>query len=126
LAASAPRLKKVITDLDRFMVEVDRGTMPIVRADMRQTSFERKMRAYLAAHATSEHERRFGWKAFRVLTVTPGQQRARSMIEALRRLSVPDSPGPSLFWFATRAKLQVGNPLKHPWLDGTGIERRLT
>src|SRR5262249_40432244 len=43
-----------------FMVEIDRGTMPIVRADFEQTSFERKMRAYLAAHATKQHERQFG------------------------------------------------------------------
>jgi hypothetical protein len=35
-----------------------------------QTSFERKMRAYLAAHAAKQHERHFGWKTFRVLTVT--------------------------------------------------------
>ena len=34
-----------------FMVEIDRGTMPIARRDIRQTSLERKMRAYLAAHA---------------------------------------------------------------------------
>ena len=32
-----------------------------------QTSLERKMRGYLAAHATSQHERRFGWRTFRVL-----------------------------------------------------------
>ena len=31
------------------MVEIDRGTMPIVRSYLLQTSFERKMRAYLAA-----------------------------------------------------------------------------
>jgi len=35
-----------------FMVEIDRGTMPVVRSDtFRQTSFEEKMRAYLTAHA---------------------------------------------------------------------------
>jgi hypothetical protein len=28
-----------------FMVEIDRGTMPIVRRDVTQTSFEKKMRA---------------------------------------------------------------------------------
>lgn len=28
-----------------FMVEIDRGTMPVVRADLHQTSFEKKMRA---------------------------------------------------------------------------------
>ena len=37
-----------------FMVEIDRGTMPIVRRDITQTSFEKKMRAYLAAHAAEQ------------------------------------------------------------------------
>jgi hypothetical protein len=53
-----------------FMVEIDRGTMPIVRANPSQTSFERKMRVYLAAHAAKQHERHFGWKTFRVLTIS--------------------------------------------------------
>ena len=44
--------------------------MPIARSDFLQTSFERKMRAYLTAHAGKQHEKHFGWKTFRVLTVT--------------------------------------------------------
>ena len=51
-----------------FIVEIDRGTMPIARSDFLQTSFERKMRAYLTAHAGKQHEKHFGWKTFRVLT----------------------------------------------------------
>jgi hypothetical protein len=58
-----------------FMVEMDRGTMPITRSNMSQSSFERKMRGYLSAHASKQHEQQFGWKAFRVLTVTTDQQR---------------------------------------------------
>ena len=33
-----------------FMVEIDRGTMPVRRSDPEQTSIERKMRVYLTAH----------------------------------------------------------------------------
>jgi hypothetical protein len=76
-----------------FMVEVDRGTMPIVRRDITQTSFERKMRAYLAAQAAGVHGRHFGWKAFRVLVVTTDRHRLRSMTEALHRLHIPRSLG---------------------------------
>src|SRR6202162_885466 len=72
-----------------YMVEIDRGTMPVVRADFAQTSFEKKMHAYLAAHAAKQHERQFGWKNFRVLTVTTDRQRMQSMKEASRRLRVP-------------------------------------
>jgi hypothetical protein len=103
-----------------FMVEIDRGTMPIVRADFEQTSFERKMRAYLAAHAGKQHERHFGWKTFRVLTVTTDEYRRQSMIDALHRLHVAHSPGGSLFLFATREELRARDPIAHTWRDGTG------
>lgn len=108
-----------------FMVEIDRGTMPIVRSDIRQSSLERKMRAYLAAHATKQHERRFGWKTFRVLTVTTDEHRLRSAIEELRRLRVAGSPGPSLFFFAMRSELSGTDPLTHLWRDGNGRETSL-
>ena len=82
-----------------FMVEIDRGTMPIARSDFLQTSFDRKMRAYLTAHAGKQHERQFGWKTFPVLTVTTEQHRMQSMMEALRKLRIPHSPGAPLFFF---------------------------
>jgi DNA-binding Lrp family transcriptional regulator len=103
-----------------FMVEIDRGTMPIVRADFSQTSYERKMRSYLTAHASKRHERQFGWKTFRVLTVTTDENRAHSMTETLRKIHVAHSPGPSLFLFATRAGLRAADPIAHTWQDGSG------
>jgi Replication-relaxation len=103
-----------------FMVEIDRGTMPITRSDIRQSSFERKMRAYLTAYAAKQHEQQFGWKAFRVLTVTTDQHRLGSMVKALRSSSVPQSPGPALFWFALRGELNRYDPFAHTWRDGAG------
>jgi hypothetical protein len=106
-----------------FMVEIDRGTMPVVRSDIfRQTSFEEKMRAYLTAHAAKQHERRFGWNTFRVLTIATDDRRARTMTEALRSLRVPHSPGASLFFFTTRDELRVADPLAHTWRDGNAKE----
>ena len=109
----------------RFMVEIDRGTMPIVRSDFLQTSFERKMRAYLTAHAGKQHEKHFGWKTFRVLTVTTDQHRMQSMMVTLRKLRVPHSPGAPLFFFATRDELRASDPLAHDWRDGNGRAVRL-
>lgn len=103
-----------------FVVEIDRGTMPIIRSDLQQTSFERKMRAYLAACAGKHHERQFGWRAFRVLTITSDEARKRSMLEALRKIRVPHSPGPSLFYFTSREELSTDNPISHRWRDGIG------
>jgi hypothetical protein len=87
----------------RTRAEIDRGTMPIVRANLKQTSFERKMRAYLSAEAARQHETHFGWKTFRVLTVTTDRHRAKSMIDALRHINIPESPGASLFYFDQRS-----------------------
>jgi DNA-binding Lrp family transcriptional regulator len=101
-----------------FMVEIDRGTMPISRSDFHQTSFERKIRGYLTAHAAKKHEHQFGWKTFRVLTVTTDRHRAASMIQLLRSLHVPQGPGSSMFFFATRGDLFESDPLAYTWTDG--------
>jgi hypothetical protein len=109
-----------------FMVEIDRGTMPVSRSDIfKQTSFEEKMRAYLAAHAAKQHERQFGWKNFRVLTITTDERRMRTMMEALRQLQVPHSPGASLFYFTTRDGLGASGYLSHTWKDGSGRDAQL-
>ena len=108
------------------MVEIDRGTMPIKRSDPDQTSFEGKMRVYLAAHAAKQHERQFGWKNFRVLVVTTDERRIRTMIEALRQVRVPHSVGASLFWFGTFDDLRASNPLVRQWRDGADQIVRLT
>jgi hypothetical protein len=108
-----------------FMVEIDRGTMPITRSDFEQTSVERKMRAYLAAHAAKQHERQFGWKTFRVLTITTDQRRLQSMKEALRGLRVPHTPGASLFLFSIFDEFRDSDPLSHAWTDGNGRHIRL-
>ena len=91
-----------------------------IRANFLQTSFDRKMRAYLSAHAAREHERCFGWNTFRVLTVTTDESRLQSMREALADIHQPHSLGPSLFFFATRSALHVSDPLLHTWSSGDG------
>jgi hypothetical protein len=108
-----------------FMVEIDRGTMPITRTDIEQTSFARKMRVYLAAHAARQHEQQFGWENFRVLTVTTDRQRIDSMIDALRDIRSPRSIGGSLFGFSTFDDLRTGDPLSHDWRGGDGRVVRL-
>jgi hypothetical protein len=108
-----------------FMVEIDRGTMPISRADFAQTSIAKKMRAYLTAHAAKQHERQFGWKNFRVLTITTDQDRMQSMKEVSQRLGVPRGVGASLFLFSIFDDLRAGDPLSHAWTDGAGRLVRL-
>ena len=107
-----------------FMVEIDRGTMPVRRSNPEQTSFEGKMHVYLAAHAGKQHERQFGWKNFRVLTVTTDDQRIETMMEAARELRVPRSVGPALFLFATFDDLRASDPIAHDWRDGNALSVR--
>jgi hypothetical protein len=109
-----------------FMVEIDRGTMPVVRSNTsRQTSFEEKMRAYQTAHAARQHERQFGWKTFRVLTVTTDEHRVRSMMHAARALLIPHGFGAGLFLFGTYDDLRNSDPITHVWRDGNGRDVRL-
>jgi hypothetical protein len=108
-----------------FMVEIDRGTMPVRRADLMRSNFERKMYAYLTAHATKQYEQHFGWKAFRVLVVTTDQVRMRTMMDVLQALQMPQSPGPGLFFFALRDELRASDPISHIWQDGTDNKMRL-
>ena len=77
------------------------------------------MRVYLAAHAAKEHQRQFGWKNFRVLVVTTDRWRIETMIEALRQLRVPHSPGASLFLFATFSDHAQASPLAAAWQGGS-------
>ena len=61
----------------------------------------------------------------RVLTVTSDPNRMRSIMDALRQMRVAHSPGPSLFFFATRGALSESDSLTHLWCDGAGRETRL-
>jgi hypothetical protein len=60
-----------------------------------------------------------------VLTVTTNHHRMLSMMDVLRKLRVPHSPGAPLFFFTTRDDLRATDPLAHEWRDGNGRTVRL-
>ena len=101
-----------------FMVEIDRGTMPVSRSDFKQTSLEKRLCGYLGVYASSLHEQQFGWKTFRVLLITTDDQRMRSMQELSSQFTISSRPARSLFLFTTRLALQRSDPLSHRWHDG--------
>jgi hypothetical protein len=103
-----------------FFVEADRGTMPIVRSNPRQTSFHQKILGYLAgAGPGNAHGRHFGVGNFRVLTITTSSDRIASMIAALKQATRGE--GSNQFLFVDRATLQ-GCPdvLNLEWITGRG------
>jgi hypothetical protein len=84
-----------------FFLEADRGTMPVVRRNLAQTSFYRKLLAYEATWSQSLHRIRFGFHRFRVLTVTNSPARAKNLADACSQLE----RGHGLFLFAAKTVL---------------------
>ncbi len=106
-----------------FLVEIDRGTMPVERSDITQSSMLRKFLAYGAVWRSKLHTSAFGWRNFRVLVVTNSAERAQNMHDTLHKLT--GGKGSPLFWFADRHALMGDDTLEHAWIDGEGQERRL-
>jgi hypothetical protein len=98
-----------------YFLEADRGTMPIVRTNLSQTSFYRKLLAYGAAWSQGLHRSQFGIHRFRVLTVTTTAERVESMAEACSQLR----SGHGLFLFCDHATMeQHGDLLAMRWKTG--------
>ena len=110
------------------MVEIDRGTMPVRRSDPEQTSIERKMRVYLAAHAAKQHQRNSAGRIFECCSSRPIKQRIETMIDASRQSQARrHGVGASLFWFSTFAEIkEVADLLALEWRDGNRRAVRLT
>ena len=96
-----------------FFLEADRGTMPVVRSELTQTSFYRKLIAYEATWTQKIHQRRLGIHRFRVLTVTTVAARVTSLLEACSQLK----RGHGLFLFADRTVLEK-DPFSAVWRRG--------
>jgi len=94
-------------------LEADRGTMPVVRSGLTQTSFYRKLLAYEATWTQKIHQRKLGIHRFRVLTVTTNAMRVTSLLEACSRLK----RGHGLFLFADRTVLEK-DPFSPVWQCG--------
>ena len=85
-----------------FFLEADRGTMPVVRKNLVQTSFFRKLLAYEATWTNKVHQRHLGIPRFRVLTVTTISDRVDSLLKACAELK----RGHGLFLFADTSALE--------------------
>ncbi|HMJ91503.1 MAG TPA: replication-relaxation family protein [Candidatus Acidoferrum sp.] len=78
-----------------FFLEADRGTMPVTRRNLTQTSFRRKFLAYEATWAQGIHRTRFGMLRFRVLTMGTSKKR----LDLLREECSMLQSGKGLFLF---------------------------
>jgi DNA-binding Lrp family transcriptional regulator len=97
-----------------FFLEADRGTMPVIRRTLSQSSFYRKLLGYEATWAQSIHRTRFGFHRFRVMTVTTIPGRVQSLIEACSQFK----SGKGLFLFADRTVLEKPDLFSSIWTSG--------
>ncbi len=98
-----------------FFLEADRGTMPVARQGLAQTSFRRKLLGYRETWRQGLHRMHLGIPNFRVLTVTTTRERIRHLVEACQ--SFPGG-GSRLFLFADRESLGLGDILAYEWVNG--------
>jgi hypothetical protein len=115
--AGAPEHRR----LAYFFLEADRGTMPLTRQGLWQTSFRRKLLGYRETWRQGLHRTHLGIPNFRVLTVTTNEERRRHMVAACRSLG----SGRRLFLFADQKKPAHGNILMRKWVTGLGEFARL-
>jgi len=106
-----------------FFLEADRGTMPVVRSDLKQTSILRKLMTYYAGWKAKEHTSQYGWQNFRVLTVTNSAERVENMVAAVKDMT--DGRGSGIFLFAEAERLAEGDILDCVWVNGRGEEVRI-
>jgi hypothetical protein len=104
-----------------FALELDRGTMDIKsRRLVGKSSFRRKLLGYWQLWQSDRHTERWGFKSFRVLTVTPSQTRLANMIAAQKE--IVGAAGSNLFLFTTPERLAAQTPLGKVWISGKGEE----
>jgi hypothetical protein len=108
-----------------FMLEVDRGEMPVERyKNTYRTYFAKKMATYYEASRQRRHVYELGIENFRVLTVTTNQARIENMLYALDEITV--GKGSNLFLFVDQATLARSNPLDVNWVSGKGQNTQIT
>ena len=108
-----------------YMLEIDRGEMPIERfKNTQRTYFAKKMLTYYQANRQQRHVHDLGIDNFRVLTLTTDAHRIELMLIALNKIT--EGRGSNMFLFADQSRFSRSNPLKVDWVSGRGERVRLT
>ncbi len=69
------------------------------------------------------HTSQWGFKAFRVLTVTPSEKRIENMIAVQKE--IVGEQGSNLFLFTTPSRLAEKSPFAEVWITGKGAQAAL-
>lgn len=109
-----------------FVVEIDAGTMPIDRKNLRISSIRRKLIAYEAIRQVEKvnpEQARFPFAPFRVLFITTSKERAQNMVSCVK--SLKDNKGTNFFIFSDFESATSGDAIAHKFLTGTGGTTKL-
>jgi hypothetical protein len=112
-----------------FVLEVDRGTIPITRTDMKgsvawRKSITYKLQTYWQGWKTGRHVEQFGLKQMRVLMVTNSRERVEHMLAVAQELT--GGRGTNFLLFIDHAALAACDPLTAEWISGRGERVKLT
>jgi hypothetical protein len=112
-----------------FMLEIDRGTIPILRSDGKgssawQKSITYKLATYWEGWKAGRHVEQFGLKQMRVLMLTTSAERMKHMLGVVDELT--QGRGSAFFLFGHAAQLRGADPLGVTWTSGRGQPVRLT
>jgi hypothetical protein len=97
-----------------FLLEVDRGTMPVVRSNFDRTSYRRKLLVYWEAWKKKLHIEQFGVSQIRVVTITDSAKRVDNMLSVVAEITA--GKGSNFFLFGQRRPFE--NPLDLAWISG--------
>ena len=95
-----------------FFLEADRGTMPLRRKSLRQSSIHRKVLAYSKSRSSSVLKDKYGISGFQVIFIA----RSKERLEHIREVCAAATKGrdSSIFLFATQNELRQGvSPIAH-------------
>jgi hypothetical protein len=107
------------TTTHHFALELDRGTMDIwANRLVGKSSFRRKLIGYTTAREQRRFADMWGFKSFRVLTVTTSEDRIAHMLDAQRR-ATPQCPA-GFFLYSTLQRLAQHGALGPAWSTSKG------
>jgi hypothetical protein len=109
-----------------FLLEVDRGTIPISRrrGSAWRKSIAYKLATYWHGWRAGHHEKQFGVKQVRVAMVTSSRERVTHMLEVVREIT--GGKGTGFFVFIDGETLEASDPLSVEWVNGRGELVRLS
>jgi hypothetical protein len=97
-----------------FLLEVDRGSMPVVRSSFDKTSYRRKLLIYWEARKKKLHVEQFG--VSQILTITNSAKRVENMLDTVDEITA--GKGSNFFLFASSEDTTA--PLNTEWRTGKG------